>query len=82
MSLVSYELDVVDHCKRERQFYVNMIAPWNNPATAMSTWNITQDDEDDPNNIITLELSHGCCTSISYQLTADQQRYLKTFLDR
>ena len=42
---------------------------------------ITQDDEDDPNNIITFELSQGGCPSISCQLTLDQQQYLLTFLD-
>ena len=58
-----------------------MIAPWNNPTTAVLALTITQDDDDDPNNIITLELSQGGCPSISCRLTPDQQQYLRTFLD-
>ena len=68
VSPVSCELDMADHRKRKRQFHVNMIAPWNNLTRAELALTITQDDEDDPNNIITLELSQGGCPSISGQL--------------
>ena len=67
VSPVPYELDMADHHKRKRQFHVNIIAPWNNLTTAVLALTITQDD--DPNNIITLELSQGGCPSMSCQLT-------------